>query len=191
MHAGHSAAQGTSERLKTVLEAGDPAYSGGATDASVRLTNLLKVCCSLTPASPRVPFKHAISQTRGQPATLRITAQPGHKAESVMLTSNEHRFNLVTIAVDGRKEKCTFRWTSSVRSQSLWVHLSPPQAVAQAPAANLSTESKDWVPLFLALATANTTGVPEEASVESADHQTPVASGKGGAVSAVSAIGGK
>ena len=50
VEAGHSAAQGTSERLKAVLEAGDPAYSGGATDASVRLNNLLKVCDPLFPA---------------------------------------------------------------------------------------------------------------------------------------------
>jgi hypothetical protein len=43
VEAGHSAAQGTTERLRAVLGAGDPAHSGGATDASVRLNNLLKV----------------------------------------------------------------------------------------------------------------------------------------------------
>ena len=69
--------------------------------------------------------------------------------------------------------------------------ISSSQAVAQAPAAKLSTQSEDWVHLFLAFASANTAGGPEDASVENDDLQEPVASGKGGAVSVVSAIGGK
>jgi len=49
VEAGHSAARGTSERLRAVLDAGEPDYSGGATDASVRLSHLLKVWLSLSP----------------------------------------------------------------------------------------------------------------------------------------------
>ena len=45
--------------------------------------------------------------------------------------------------------------------------------------------------MFLAFATANTVGESEDAAVGNKDHQQPVTPGNGGAVTAVSAIGGK
>ena len=85
METGLSAAQGTSARLETVLEAGDPAYSGGATDASVRLNNLLKVCTPLIFAPPGVPIHYTPAYCRQQFPTMHTPFLPSHKAGPMSL----------------------------------------------------------------------------------------------------------